>query len=206
MSFATPFPASACSKPQAVMAAAKAMFIERGYAATSMDDIAKRAKVGKATVYEHFQSKEELFAAFVNSECKGHAALVRTLDAAEGDLRARLTNFAKALLDVVIRPEMIAIYRAVIAETVRAPELGTTFYETGPLRVRASLVPVLAEAARRGEIEADDLERAAVDLISLVRADLYLRALFAIPTLPGQLEKDRLASVAVERFLKAYAP
>jgi TetR/AcrR family transcriptional repressor of mexJK operon len=193
-------------KPEAVLAAAKTLFMERGYGATSMDDIAKRAKVGKATVYEHFQSKEELFAAVVNRECRGHAALVRALDPVEGDLRARLVRFARVLLDVLIRPEMIAIYRTIIAETVRAPQLGTAFYEGGPVRVRGALVPVLAEAARQGEIEADDPERAAVDLISLIRADLHLRALFAVPTLPGLAEKDELARIAVDRFLKAYAP
>jgi TetR/AcrR family transcriptional repressor of mexJK operon len=193
-------------KSQAVLAAAKKLFMERGYAATSMDDIARRAKVGKATVYEHFQNKEELFAAVVNRECRGHAALVEALNAGDGDLRARLVRFARVFLDVLIRPEMIAIYRTVIAETVRAPQLGTAFYEGGPLRVRGALVPVLTEAARRGEIALDDPERAAVDLISLVRADLHLRALFAVPTLPGLVEKDELARAAVDRFLKAYAP
>lgn len=69
-----------------------------------------------------------------------------------------------------------------------------------------ALVPVLAEAVRSREIEAEDLERAAVDLIGLIRADLHLRALFAVPTLPGMAEKDRLARIAVDRFLKAYAP
>lgn len=193
-------------KPEAVLAAAKKLFMERGYGATSMDDIAKRAKVGKATVYEHFQNKEELFAAVVARECRGHSALVEALNAGDGDLRARLVRFARVFLDVLIRPDMIAIYRTIIAETVRAPQLGTAFYENGPLRVRNALVPWLSEAARRGELALDDPERAAVDLISLVRADLHLRALFAVPTLPGLAEKDELARIAVDRFLKAYAP
>ncbi len=193
-------------KPEAVLAAAKKLFMERGYGATSMDDIAKRAKVGKATVYEHFQNKEELFAAVVTRECRGHSALVEALNAGDGDLRARLVRFARVFLDVLIRPDMIAIYRTIIAETVRAPQLGTAFYENGPLRVRNALVPWLSEAARRGELALDDPERAAVDLISLVRADLHLRALFAVPTLPGLVEKDELARAAVDRFLKAYAP
>jgi TetR/AcrR family transcriptional repressor of mexJK operon len=194
------------AKPEAVLAAAKTLFMERGYGATSMDDIAKRAKVGKATVYEYFQNKEELFAAVVNRECRGHANLLCALDTGEGDLRARLIRFARVFLDVLMRPEMIAIYRTIIAETLRAPQLGTAFYEAGPLRVRGALVPVLAEAARLGEIETDDVERAAIDLISLIRADLHLRALFAVPTLPGLVEKDMLAKIAVDRFLKAYAP
>lgn len=194
------------TKPEAVLAAAKALFLERGYASASMDDIARRAKVGKATVYEHFQNKEELFALVVNRECRGQALLAQDLDAGEGDLRTRLLRFARMFLDVLIQPEMIAMYRTIIAETVRAPQLGAAFYEVGPLRIRAALVPVLAEAVRRGEIEAEDLERAAVDLISLIRADLHLRALFAVPTLPGMAEKDELAAIAVDRFLKAYAP
>lgn len=198
--------ADRATKPEAVLAAAKALFLERGYGAASMDDIARRAKVGKATVYEHFQSKEELFALVVNRECRGQAMLAETLETGEGDFRTRLVRFSRMFLDVLFQPEMIAIYRTIIAETVRAPQLGTAFYENGPLRLRNALVPVLAQAARDGQIEADDLERAAIDLISLVRADLHLRALFAVPTLPGAAEKDELAEVAVGRFLKAYAP
>ncbi|WP_200840608.1 TetR/AcrR family transcriptional regulator C-terminal domain-containing protein, partial [Geminicoccus flavidas] len=69
-----------------------------------------------------------------------------------------------------------------------------------------TLARVLAEAAGRGEIEVSDPERAAVDLLSLVRADLHLRALFAVPTLPRRSERALLARTAVDRFLKAYAP
>lgn len=194
------------TKAEAVLTAARRLFTERGYASTSMDDIARCAKVGKATVYEYFQSKEELFAAVVGHECHAHSRMLQELDDVGGDLRLRLTRFAIAFLDFVIRPEIVAVYRTIIAESMRAPHLGTTFYESGPIRIRSQLARVLADAAARGEIEVDDPERAAVDLISLVRADLHLRALFAVPTLPGAIEKQRLAQTAVERFLKAYAP
>jgi AcrR family transcriptional regulator len=194
------------TKADAVLKAAKRLFTERGYAATSMDDIARCAKVGKATVYEYFQNKEELFAAVVAHECRAHARMHQELDSQAGDLRMRLIRFAVAFLDFVIRPETIAVYRTIIAESTRAPHLGTTFYESGPIRIRTLLARVLADAAARGDIEADDPERAAIDLISLIRADLHLRALFAVPTLPGPGEKQRLAQIAVDRFLKAYAP
>jgi TetR/AcrR family transcriptional repressor of mexJK operon len=193
-------------KAEAVLAAARQLFMERGYGATNMDDIARGAKVGKATVYEYFQSKEDLFAAVVIRECTAHARMLQALDDLSGDLRTRLIRFAQAFLDFIIRPEIINVYRTIIAESVRAPHLGTSFYESGPIRVRSALAHVLAEASARGEIEAADPERAAVDLISLVRADLHLRALFAVPTLPAPTEKRQLAQQAVDRFLKAYAP
>jgi TetR/AcrR family transcriptional repressor of mexJK operon len=193
-------------KPQAVLSAASSLFAEKGYTATSMDDIARRARVGKATVYEHFQSKQELFAAVVLHACQGHGGMIALLTGGHGDLRQRLVAFADSFLDFILRTEVVAIYRTVIAESVRAPELGTTFYENGPVRLRGALARVLAEAAAAGEIEVPDPERAAVELIGLVRADLHLRALFAVPTLPRRHERDLLARTAVDRFLKAYAP
>ena len=198
--------ASLGTKAEAVLCSARQLFTERGYGATSMDDIARHAKVGKATVYEYFQNKEELFAAVVIKECRGHSRMIQELETADGDLRRRLLGFANAFLDFIIKPEMVAVYRTIIAETTRAPHLGSTFYETGPVRVRGALARVLAEAGAKGEIEVVDAERAAVDLISLIRADMHLRALFAVPTLPGQVEKQQLARAAVDRFLKAYAP
>ncbi|WP_191060304.1 TetR/AcrR family transcriptional regulator [Geminicoccus harenae] len=197
-------PGEAAGKPQAVLHAARMLFAEKGYAATSMDDIARKAKVGKATVYEHFQSKQELFATVVLHACQGHGGMVAL--PGEGDLRTRLVAFAEGFLDFILRPDVVAIYRTIMAESVRAPELGMTFYENGPLRLRGTLARVLAEAAGRGEIEVPDPERAAVDLISLIRADLHLRALFAVPTLPHRSERALLARTAVDRFLKAYAP
>ena len=66
---ATAGPGSRAAKPQQILDAARALFLKDGFSATSMDAVAKAAGVSKATVYAHYKSKEELFAAMIGAEC-----------------------------------------------------------------------------------------------------------------------------------------
>lgn len=193
------------SKKALILASARTLFLDRGYGATSMDDIARQARVSKATVYEYFAGKDALFAAMVGDQCQRHARLIEAIEAKGSDLRGALLQFAGNLLQFLMSPAAISIYRQVLAEASRSPSLGVTFYEAGPVRVRHHLARFLAVVAAQGQLEIPDPDRAAIDFLSLVRGDVQMRVLFALPA-PSEPELDTLAQLAVDRFLKAYAP
>ena len=68
--------ALASTKAESILAAAKRAFLAAGFAAVSMDAIAREAGVSKATVYAHFAGKEELFGAVIGRECERYFARV----------------------------------------------------------------------------------------------------------------------------------
>ncbi len=188
----------------ALLEAARARFLEDGYAAASVDAIAREAGVSKATLYGHFPSKEALFEAVVVAQCRRHASAVEALDTGGDDVAGTLAELARALLRFLLEPDSIAIYRVVAAESARTPELGRAFYEAGPARLQARLAAYLRRMGERGMLNVPEPEIAAVELVSLIRAELHLKALFAFERLPGQAEIDRRAEGAVRTFLRAY--
>lgn len=203
---ATVDPILARPKAQAIVDAAKRLFLENGYALTSMDAITREAGVSKATVYEHFRSKEELFRATLECERWRHVRAAAVPDLDERPLRAWLIEAGQLVLRFVLAPEVIGFCRCVVAEAGRTPELGRLFYEGGPARGRRLLAAALERARARGEIACDDPERAAGHLLGLLRGDLQIRALFGLPVPDDEAARRLEVEAAVDTFLRAYAP
>jgi AcrR family transcriptional regulator len=107
-----------------------------------MNDIARAADVSKGTLYFYFTSKEQLFAAIVQSECVTHAETVFNLDPADHDIETVLTQLGTILAGLRCRPEKASAFRTVMAIAERMPEMGRTFYETGPAWALRDLPPI----------------------------------------------------------------
>lgn len=190
-------------KAERVLNAAMRLFTEHGYGATSMDAVAVGAGVSKATVYAHFANKQKLFAAVVRSECRRAIEQMAIPDDVHDlDLRAALTRIARTFLEVAMTPRKLAIFRVVIAEVRRFPELGPIFYDSGPRVTLEGLVRYLNRARNSGLIQADDTELAAYQFLGMLRGDLYLRRLLGLTEIGNPL---RAADATVEAFLRIYA-
>lgn len=156
-------------KRAAILAGAEEVFLDRGYASTTMDDVAAAAGVGKQTVYRHFASKEALFESLISSMCIDGALAGRLEDGAERSADARLRDLGWALLHNLMSDNGIRLYRAVVAEAQRRPELGRLFYENGAKLVRSLAADILSTVY-------DDQTAAlrASTYISLVLGDAHL--------------------------------
>lgn len=192
-------------KRDAIVHAAADVFMEQGIAAASMDEIARRAQVSKATVYSHFESKHALFGAIVASRCQ---ALVPSVDAAWSDRppAEALSQIGRAFLDVMFMPGSLPLYRIVLAEAQRFPELGRVFYETGPKVICAALAAYLEAQARAGALRIEDAAFGAEQFFNLVIGMSDMRALLGIHADPPT-EDERAAMVAraVDVFLHGTA-
>jgi AcrR family transcriptional regulator len=105
-----------------VVEIADALFIEKGYGATSMATVATRARVGKQTLYRRFPDKAALFREVIRRRID--AMIVTPVDGAAGrDPLGELKKMGRAALDTVLDPEFIQLYRIIIAEAVPFPEL-----------------------------------------------------------------------------------
>ncbi len=192
------------AKREAVLDAARACFLELGYAGTSMDAVASRAGVSKATIYAHFQGKDELFGAIMRRRCAQSIPEVPPPPAAE-DARTVLTEIGRRLLELFLSPEAMAVYRIVVAESCRHPDLAAAFYAAGPERGKGSLAETFAELARRRELAVDDPWRAADLFVTMLRGEFFHRELLGLPPRPG-FDFEATVTTAVETTLRAFRP
>lgn len=189
-------------KREAVLDAAQAAFLELGYAGTSMDLVAGRAKVSKATIYAHFKGKDDLFGEVIRRRCERDLAFQAP---AEGDARSVLASIARRLMGLMLSPETLGIYRVVVAESARHPDLAQAFFAAAPAQGKARLCEVMAELDRRGELMVADPWQAADQFAGMLRAEVFHRALLGLAPPDGR-SVDSTIAAAVETIHRAYAP
>jgi TetR/AcrR family transcriptional regulator, mexJK operon transcriptional repressor len=194
----------------AIREAAARLFLEKGYQATSMDDVAAAARISKQTIYTHFSSKEELFADLVLGNAGRVEDFAQAIPATfnqAADLDDGLRKLARLYAGFVIRPEVLQLRRLVVGEAGRFPELARTYYEQVPERVYKSLASLFGELAVEGRLRVDDPLLAAHHFAWLILGMPLDRAMFMPTEKPARKEAlDQQADAAVSVFLAAYAP
>ena len=191
-------------KRQLVLNAAASLFMAHGYGAVSMDAIARAAGVSKATLYAHFNSKDQLFATIIGDACQEEIAPGELLPGDATDIRAALMALGGRLLRFFLEDRALAIHRVVISESVRFPELGRAFYDSGPATLIRALGVWLAEQTKAGRLAVTDPTVAAEQFVGMLKTGLFLRASLGL-TPPTDAEIDATVAAAVTTILKAYA-
>lgn len=183
---------------QRLIDAACEAFREEGYQ-VSIDRIAARAQVARQTLYNHFPSKDALFAEMVRHAIQ---SILVTLDG-DQDVRATLLAFGEAYRARLLSPEGLAIFRTMTAEAPRFPALAKQFFRQGPLTTRKRLAVYLAGAMAQGALRQDDPDFAAEMLTAMLVDYDRLRGLI---NLQSDLLKPAKTAQAVDCFLRAFAP
>ncbi|MFF8732858.1 TetR/AcrR family transcriptional regulator [Streptomyces sp. NPDC015171] len=194
-------------KHQAVMEAATKVFMEKGYAGTSMDDIAKLAAVSKQTVYKHFADKEKLFAEIVLATTDRIEAVIDLVAGVPVDadaLEENLLRLARQFLTTLTQPQVLQLRRLIIANADAFPDLGATWYEQGFERVLATLADTFHRLADRGLLRIDDPLLAANHFAGLLLWIPVNKAMFHGSPQHTQPELDHYAEAGVRTFLAAY--
>jgi AcrR family transcriptional regulator len=191
------------AKRRQIVEGARATFLEQGFDAASMNDIARAAGVSKGTLYVYFQNKEQLFQAICSEECAAQAeSLFKLPD--DTDVEGTLTRLGVDFVSFVCLPEKASSARTVIAIAERMPEIGRTFYETGPARGIALLSDYLERRVEQGILAIEDCEVAAAQLIEAFGATLFKPMLFNFGKPPKQERIRYIVGIAVRAFLAAY--
>ncbi len=167
------------ARPREIIAAALALFVERGYAATRLDEVAHRAGVTKGTVYLYFANKEALFRAVVQE------VVLPELERAEhrvkthsGSARDLLSSLVYEWWHAVGESHLCGIPKLVIAEAGNFPELAKFFLAHVVRRARKLFAHVLKRGIARGEFRTCDVNHAVrVLLAPMVFAAIWERSL-----------------------------
>lgn len=195
-------------KRRAVIDAATELFLNQGYAGTSMDEVAAQAAVSKQTVYKQFASKEALFVEIVGGMTGAAGDVVQREIADMGerdDPGKQLLAYAERQLIVVLTPRLMQLRRLVIGEAGRFPELGKALHEGGPGRAIAGLTSAFARWTDRGLFAIADPAAAASHFNWLVMGEPVNRAmLLGDGAIPGPVALRAHAADGVRVFLAAY--
>ncbi|MER6677664.1 TetR/AcrR family transcriptional regulator [Streptomyces sp. NPDC000983] len=194
-------------KHEAILEAATSVFLDKGYAGTSMDDIAKLAAVSKQTVYKHFSDKEKLFADIVlatTDRLDTTIDLLADLPTGDTDLEANLTRLARRFLTALTDPRVIQLRRLIIANADAFPDLGTEWYERGFQRALATLAATFQRLTDQGLLRIDDTLLAANHFSGLLLWIPVNQAMFTGRAQHTEADLDRYASAGVRVFLAAY--
>ncbi len=192
-------------KRHAIVQAATRLFLTHNYRSVSMDKIAGAAPVSKATLYNHFTSKNELLAAVVRKLCTSLLQTITQTLSEEDDAEQTLQKIAAAFIDLLYSPDGLAMYRLVIAESHEFPELGKMVYDNGAAVALMQLENYLQQLQSSGCFNIPDTRFAADAFFSLLKGDLHFRCLLGIQTVPTELEKTRLIESATTFYLRGIA-
>lgn len=193
-------------KRAAIVAAARAIFFERGFEPASIEEIAAGAHVSKVTVYSHFGDKETLLEAVIRAEAAQIEQGLLRPQARGLPLPDVLNTLGETLLGFLTAPDMEACDRLLCVTAARHPALARRFYEAGPGHVHRQLARVLEAGMARGEIGADDPARAAEDLMGLWKGMLPVERRFGVHREFGTAELATRVRRGTMLFLKAHAP
>ena len=187
---------------QAIINTAKQEFMENGYSQTSMSTIARKVGGSKATLYNYFKSKEEIFEAVLESAATQMITAFKGLSS-DTDLEPTLNRFGINYLTSLCAPELLAVTKVVYSEVDRS-DISRYYYEKGPKRGWQNVADFLDAHIENGNIKSCNTHIAAMQLKALLEAeikDLYI--LRVIPK-PDEETIKKVVERAVTCFITLY--
>lgn len=190
------------SKRSRILDTAEREFLEHGFDGTSIDTIVERAGGSKSTVYAHFRDKAILFS-------EALTAIRREIDFSLSRFRDRApTPTAEAL--ILLTVELVAaqyheralhLFRVIIAESDRFPEVARQYYDEGPAELVRQIASFLRECRHAGAHFTGTPEQGAELLVSLSRGPRQMRILMGLEPAPDPQTTAEFAEEIVERFV-----
>ena len=191
------------SKRRQILDGARKLFLDLGFDAASMGEIARAAGVSKGTLYVYFADKNRLFEAIVEEESLEQGKVVFNLDPAR-DVTTTLMEFGQAYIQLLCRPGVGSATRTVMAIAERMPEVGRRFYENVVALTIRRLAAYLDARVKAGDLEIEDRELAATQFMQMCQATLFQPFIFQAAPAPTAARIAHVVKSATRIFLAAY--
>ncbi|MYR73280.1 MULTISPECIES: TetR/AcrR family transcriptional regulator [unclassified Streptomyces] len=192
-------------KREAITSAATELFLDRGYDGTSLARIAEAAGVSKSTLFKQFPTKAALFQAIVTESWRRGAGDTAARPQA-GDLRSGLTAIGHRYADLIGQPRMAGLFRIVIAELPRFPELGRMQFQLGKLPYFASVQHYLQSEHEAGNADVPDAESAANQFLGMIANYVLWPRMLLTGWNPAASDIHSVVEEAVQTMLARYTP
>src|SRR5690606_33144343 len=189
--------------------AARTLFLRQGYAGTTMEEIAALAGLTKRTLYNNYADKDALFTqivldamAFAEAFAQGlHEGF--TVGVTASNLRGTLEDLGRRLALAIVRSEVVALRRLLIAEARAFPAFATEYYDRAPGKVIDALASGFEHLGRVGLLQVTDVRRAAAQFAYLVAGEPLDRAML-VGVIPPEEHVVACAREGVETFLARF--
>ncbi|WP_397449471.1 TetR/AcrR family transcriptional regulator [Pseudomonas sp. NA-150] len=194
------------AKRQAILDAAKNLFLRNGYASTSMDAVATEAGVSKLTVYSHFTDKETLFSAAVVARCEEQLPDLFFEVAHDTPVEVVLNNIGRGFYALINSPESLELHRLMVAQGAQEPKLAQIFFEAGPQRIQQEMERFLSEIDKSGCLRIESPRIATEHFLSLLKGVCNFQLLIGCAEQPSEQEAQEHVQEVVSFFMRAYRP
>ncbi len=201
---ATPAELLSPKKRAQILQGAATVFGEDGYRGASMSRIAYAAGVSKATLYNHFESKSELFSEWTGVECERLLASVFDLRDVEEEVGTMLCEVGRRLIALMTSPTALLIYRMAVAEARDFPKLAAHFHKIGPERAVEALQAWLRSQTASGRLHIPDFDLAAQQFFALCQTRVVMQRQLGVVQDISQGEIDAVVEEAAAMFIAYY--
>lgn len=185
-------------KRQQILCSAGELFLQLGYANTSMDAVAKASGVSKQTVYSHFSNKDELFAAVIRDKCNEYQ--LNAVPNQADNLQQQLTHIGAQFVALMHDESVIAMYSAIIGESKFHSELAHVFYREGPEPAQKRVQGCLTNAIPT--LDEKNAYELTTDFFNLLKGDYHMRSMLSMPFAMSAPEQRRFVDKSVAKFIR----
>ncbi|MBV8569419.1 MAG: TetR/AcrR family transcriptional regulator [Acidobacteriaceae bacterium] len=189
-------------KQSEILNAATELFLERGYDAVSLDDILARVGGSKTTLYSYYGDKEGLFAAMVERTCQTKLAPLLALNLTDLAPAEGLSVIGHQFVSLVSNPEGRGVFRVMIAEAPRFPDLAAAFFARGPEAVIRTLRHHIEQWQKKGYLRCGNAEMMAVQFLGLMTGNFHLKNLLGLGERLSERQMKTWVGRGVEIFLE----
>jgi len=189
------------ARRQAMLDAATELFLEKGFERTSLSDIVDRSKGSRSTLYEQFGNKEGLLRAMVEDACSRLWQAIGSPADTPSFTEDALVELGVRFVQTALAPNAVAVYRIVVAEGHRVPDIAEFFFDSGPRIIQQRLTNRFRTASEAGELGRDAPEVMAQVFLGAVLGDLYVRQTLGLAPCCGAAQIEAHVRAAVRIFL-----
>jgi TetR/AcrR family transcriptional repressor of mexJK operon len=175
------------------------LFLEKGYADVSIDEIISRVGGSKATIYTWFGGKEGLFEAVVKLLCSD--VTIAIVADATGDIEAQLTRIGNSFLAMVLSPPILELHRLMVSMGRTFPSAGRMFFDAGPITAYRTVASWIESQQQSGLIAPADPYQLAVLFLDMIIGEHQLRMLVSLPKDTQSKKIKETVRSAVDLFL-----
>ncbi|MET0527336.1 MAG: TetR/AcrR family transcriptional regulator [Microvirga sp.] len=187
-----------------IVDAARELFVEQGFQATTLDQVARRAKISKLSIYRHFENKEALFSAAIAAHCHQFAPMALT-EGIDGSAEDQLMAAGTSLLRTLLSPDVRSVEFMIMADKANQRSLSKLFHEAGPTHVMGQLENLLRRMHSGAILNVPDPHQSARLFAALIKgSDLLATVRFDEATAGDNGEIESYCRSAVALFVAAH--
>jgi AcrR family transcriptional regulator len=184
-----------------ILEAARTEFAQSGYAATGMENVARRAGVSTKTLYRLLPNKAALFEAMVTDRIDRFVSVVKLRACEGGDVEATLTEALLVCAELMLDGEIIALQRVILGDSDKFPDISETFFHKAITPTQNALANWLRAQQKRGAIALDDADVAAGMLLGMLAMQPQRSVMFGHRPAPTKEEREHRARACAKLFL-----